>query len=192
MATSAAGPHHAGSILNRYLPILHWLPAYHRSWLRPDIIAGLTVWALVVPQAIAYAGIAGLSPEAGLFTTFAGLLGYVVFATSRQLVVSPTSSTAAISASLIAGLAISDPAHYWEAASTLAILCGVIFILLGLAGAGFVSQFIATAVQTGMMFGLGMTIIIGQLPKILGIPGTEGTFFEQLRDVGKHIGDTSG
>jgi MFS superfamily sulfate permease-like transporter len=93
-----------GRPLQRWIPALEWLPRYDRSWLRADVIAAFTLWALVVPQAIAYAGIAGLPPEAGLFATFAGLLAYALLGTSRQLVVSPTSSTAAISASLVAPL----------------------------------------------------------------------------------------
>jgi MFS superfamily sulfate permease-like transporter len=82
--------------LAQYFAILGWLRMYDRAWRRPDLIAALTVWALVVPQTIAYAGIAGLPPQAGLFATFAGLIGYALCGTSRQMVVSPTSSTAAM------------------------------------------------------------------------------------------------
>ncbi|MEZ4518134.1 MAG: SulP family inorganic anion transporter [Chloroflexota bacterium] len=89
----------------KFLPITTWLPHYDRTWFRPDIIAALTTWALVVPQAIAYGQLAGLPAQAGLYTAFAALLAYAFFGTSRQLVVSPTSSTAIISAALIAPLA---------------------------------------------------------------------------------------
>jgi high affinity sulfate transporter 1 len=175
-----------------YLPILTWLPAYRRAWLRADLLAALTVWALVVPQAIAYAGIAGLPPEAGLFTTFAGLLGYALVGTSRQLVVSPTSSTALISATLVAPLALGDADAYADLSAALAIMLCVVFVLLGIWRMGFVSQFIATSVQVGVMFGLGMTIIVGQAGKITGVALEDGTFFEQLRDLVTHLDQTNG
>jgi sulfate permease, SulP family len=87
------------------VPAVGWLRHYRRAWLGGDLVAALTTWALVVPQAIAYAQIAGLPPQAGLFAAFAGLLGYGLFGTCRQLIVSPTSSTAAISAAIVAPVA---------------------------------------------------------------------------------------
>ena len=84
------------SPLARYLPILQWLPKYDRSWLNADILAGLTLWGLVVPEAMAYAGVAGLPPQAGLYTLLAALLVYAIFGTSRHLVVQATSATAAL------------------------------------------------------------------------------------------------
>jgi Sulfate permease family len=106
------------------LPISAWLPTYRRDWLRFDLIAGLTIWALVVPQSIAYAQIAGLPPQAGVFCSFAAPLGYALFGSSRQLIVSPTSATAAISASLVGPLVVGDAERYWDLSATLAILCG--------------------------------------------------------------------
>jgi SulP family sulfate permease len=173
------------------LPIAAWLPSYQRGWLKADLVAGLTVWALVVPQAIAYGQIAGLPPEAGLSAAFAGMLGYALLGTSRQLVVSPTSSTAAVSAAIVAPLALGDPSRYLTLAAALAILTGVIFILLGRWRAGFISQFIATAVQAGFMFGLGLTIIVGQAAKVFGISGGEGDFFPQLWHLLTHLGETN-
>jgi MFS superfamily sulfate permease-like transporter len=175
----------------RFLPVLTWLPRYQREWLRYDVIAGLTTWALVVPQAIAYGQLAGLPPQAGLFTAFASLLGYALFATSRHLVVSPTSSTAIISAALVAPLAAGSLTDFYNLSALLAVLVGVVFVIYGLLRLGFVSQFIATAVQAGLMFGLGLTIIVTQLPKILGIPGGEGPFFSQAANVLRHLGQTN-
>jgi MFS superfamily sulfate permease-like transporter len=88
--------------LVRFVPILAWLPKYHHSWLSLDIIAGLTLWGLVVPEAMAYAGIAGLPPQAGLYTLLAALLVYAILGTSPHLVVSATSATAALLASSVA------------------------------------------------------------------------------------------
>jgi MFS superfamily sulfate permease-like transporter len=105
--------------LTRLLPALDWLGHYRRDWLRGDVVAALTTWALVVPQAIAYAQIAQLPPQAGLFAAFAGLLGYALFGSSRQLVVSPTSATAAISAALVAPVAMGDAARFGELSAAL-------------------------------------------------------------------------
>ena len=171
---------------------LDWLRHYRRAWLGGDVVAALTTWALVVPQAIAYAQIAGLPPQAGLFAAFAGLLGYGLFGTCRQLIVSPTSSTAAISAAIVAPVALGDPERYAAASAALAMLVGVVLIALGLLRMGFVSRFISAGVQVGFMFGLGLTIIVGQLPKLLGVPPGDGDFFGQAAGLLGRLGDTNG
>jgi sulfate permease, SulP family len=170
---------------------LDWLRHYRRAWLGGDVVAALTTWALVVPQAIAYAQIAGLPPQAGLFAAFAGLLGYGLFGTCRQLVVSPTSSTAAISAAIVAPVALGDATRYADLSAFLAMLVGVVLIALGLLRMRFVSRFIAAGVQVGFMFGLGLTIIVGQLPKLLGVPAGQGDFFGQAGDVAGRLGDVN-
>ncbi|MBX3031629.1 MAG: SulP family inorganic anion transporter [Chloroflexi bacterium] len=175
----------------RYVPALRWLPRYDAGQLRPDLIAALTVWALVVPQAIAYAQIAGLPPQHGLFAAAGGLLGYGLLGTSRQLIVTPTSSTAAISASLVAVLAMGDLARMASLSAALAILAGVALGVLGFLRLGFVSRFIPVAVQVGFMFGLGLTIIAGQLSKILGVPAGSGTFVEVLGDLVRVVSETN-
>jgi len=172
----------------RSFPLFAWLRGYDRSWLRPDLIAALTTWALVVPQSIAYAQIAGLPPQAGLFTAFAALLGYAALGTCRQLVVSPASAPAALSASIVGAMALGDPARFASLSSALALLVGIAFIAYGWLKLGFVSQFITSSVQTGLMFGLGMTIITGQLPKLLGTPAVSGTFIEEAAGVVRGLG----
>jgi SulP family sulfate permease len=174
------------------LPAVTWLRDYQRPWWRPDLLAALTLWALVVPQAIAYAQIAGLPPQSGLFATAAGLLAYALLGTSRQLVVSPTSSTAAISAALVAGIAVGDPARSAGLSALLAILVGLALIALGALKMGFVARFISAGVQTGFMTGLGLTIIVSQLPKILGVPGVSGTFAEQVAGLARQLGQVNG
>jgi high affinity sulfate transporter 1 len=178
--------------LARSLPIAGWLPNYDRSWLKSDLIAGLTVWALVVPQSIAYAQIAGLPPQAGIFVSFAAPLGYALFGTSRQLICSPTSATAAISAALVAPVVTDHPEDYAAMSAALAILCGIAFFVLGKLKLGFVSQFIASSVQTGFLFGLGLTIIIGQLFTVFGFDGIDGPFYKQAWHFIRHLGETSG
>lgn len=169
-------------------PVLGWLKGYDRAWLRFDLIAALTTWALVVPQAIAYGQIAGLPPQAGIFTAFAGLLVYALLGTSRQLIVTPMSAIAAISAAAVAPLAMGDVGRFAALSATLAIVAGCLMILFGILKLGFVSQFIATAVQSGLMFGLGLTIVATQVPKILGIPGGDGTFIDQVVNIVRGIG----
>ncbi len=176
----------------RHLPGPEWLSNYDRSWFRSDLIAGLTVWALVVPQAIAYAQIAGLPPQAGVFASFAAPLGYALFGTSRQLVCSPTSATAAISAVLVAPVVIDRPADFAAMSAALAILSGICFFILGKLKLGFISQFIASGVQIGFLFGLGMTIIVGQLFDIFGIPKTDGSFYQQAWQLITNLDETSG
>ncbi len=182
--------HHPRQSIARWIPILDWIRGYNASWLRADLVAGLTVWALVVPQAVAYAQIAGLPPQAGVFASFAAPLGYALFGSSRQLIVSPTSATAAISASLVAPLLVADdPSEYAALSAALAMLCGLLFLLLGKLKLGFLSQFIAPSVQTGFLIGLGLTIMVGQVCKILGIPSSDGPFYRQFGAMVRQVGD---
>jgi len=190
--SSPPAPPSATAVLDRgsgrFFPILEWLPGYRPGWLRGDVIAGFTSWALIVPQAIAYAQIAGLPPQSGLAAAAAGLFAYAVLGTSRQLLVSPTSSTAAISAALVGTIAAGEVARIGPLSSALAILVGIVFVLLGLAGVGFIARFIPTAVQTGFMFALGLTILTGQLTKILGVPAVSGTFVEEATQLAAELG----
>jgi high affinity sulfate transporter 1 len=168
-----------------------WLRGYDRRWLRSDLVAGLTSWALVVPQAVAYGQIAGLTPPAGLAAAFAGPLGYALLGTSRQLMVSPTSSTAAVSAVVVGPMSGGDPARYVALSAALALVMGAALAVLGLFRMGFVSQFLAYSVQVGFMFGLGLTIAVGQLHKVLGLPAaTEEGFFPALGHLLTHLGQT--
>ena len=110
MTTTAVRTAEKTTGISRFIPILSWLPRYNRSWLAVDVIAGLTLWGLVVPEAMAYAGIAGLPPQAGLYTLLAALLVYAVFGTSRHLVVQATSATAALLASAVAAALVATAA----------------------------------------------------------------------------------
>ena len=127
MATSVQS-HSLSQRIAAYLTILEWLPRYDRALLRPDVIAALTMWAVVVPQAIAYAQLAGLPPQAGLFAGAAALVGYALFGTSRQAIVNPTSATAAISASVVTAVALGDASKFGPLSAVLAYsLSGIIF-----------------------------------------------------------------
>ena len=161
--------------LNRYVPITAWLPTYPREYLRSDIISGVTVWGVMVPVAMAYAEMAGLPPEVGLYTAFAALLGYAIFGTSRQLKVTTSSTMAVMSAAVVVVMAAGDPARYAALTAALALIVGVILLLAGIARLGFISDFLSKSVITGFVFGLALVIAIGQVPKLLGCPPDRGT-----------------
>ncbi|MCS6846038.1 MAG: SulP family inorganic anion transporter [Caldilineales bacterium] len=171
----------------RYVPLLSWLPRYDRSWLRADAIAGLTLWGLVVPEAMAYAGIAGLPPQAGLYTLVASLLIYALLGTSRHLVVQATSATAALLASSVAtamvvsGLAAqSSPDAYQAYASAFVLVTGLVFLVAGLAKLGFITQFLSKPVMDGFVMGLAIFVAVGQLNKLFGVPKPAGNTVEKL------------
>lgn len=166
--------------ISRYTPITAWLPAYPREFLRSDLISGITVWGVMVPVAMAYAQMAGAPPEAGLYAAFAALLAYAVFGTSRHLKVTASSTMAAMSAAVVAALAGGDSDRYLALTAALALTVGALLLLAGIARLGFISDFLSKSVVTGFVFGLAITIAIGQLPKLFGVPATSGNTFEQL------------
>jgi SulP family sulfate permease len=167
-------------ILARYVPITVWLPTYPRAWLRSDLLAGVTSWGVMVPVALAYAGLAGVPPELGLMTAFAALAAYAVFGTSRDLKVTVSSTMAVMSASVVADLVATEPGSYPAYTAALALTVGGLLIVAGIARLGFISDFLTKSVVTGFIFGLAITIIVGQLPKVLGVPGVSGTLPEQI------------
>jgi sulfate permease, SulP family len=174
------------------IPLFTSLRGYRPGWLRGDVIAGLTVWAVLVPEALAYATIAGVSPVVGLYAAPAALLLYAAFGSSRHLVTGPMAATAALSAAAVAGLATGGSDRFVALTATLGLMVGVIALLAGLLRLGFVANFISEPVLKGFIVGLALTIIVGQIPKLLGISKGEGDFFEQLWHVLTHLGGTSG
>jgi SulP family sulfate permease len=172
--------------VKRYIPILSWLPHYEKSWLLLDVLAGLTLWGLLVPEAMAYAGIAGLPPEAGLYTLVVALLLYAIFGTSRHLSVGATSATAALLASSVtaaiasAGVNASDAATYRGYASAFILVAGIIFLLAGLARLGFITQFLSKPVMDGFVAGLAIFVAVGQLNKLFGVAKPDGNTVQKL------------
>ena len=152
----------------RLVPALEWLPAYDRSNLRYDAIAGITVAALVIPKALGYAGIARVPLEAGLYAAAAGAIVYALFGTSRQISTGPSSALAAVAASAVvtAGFATGDESAQLVAAITIA--AGVAFLALALFRMGWISQFLSKAVITGFLFGAAIEVVVGELPKMSG------------------------
>jgi high affinity sulfate transporter 1 len=168
------------------------LRGYDRAWLRGDVIAGLTVWAVLVPEALAYATIAGVSPVVGLYAAPPALLLYAVFGSSRHLVVGPMAATAALSAAVVAEVATQGTDEFVAFTTALAIAVGVLALIAGLLRLGFLASFISEPVLKGFIIGLALTIIAGQLPKIFGVEKTEGNFFEQIWGLLGELGNTNG
>src|SRR5271169_4461763 len=174
-------------IAQRLLPILSWLPGYRREWLLPDVLAGLAVWAVMVPEGMAYAGIVGVPPKMGLYTLVPPLIAYALLGTSRLLVVGPDTATGLISALTVGTIAAQGTAEFNALTSTLAILIGVFFLLFGALRMGWVAAFIPTPVMRGFIEGLVCVTIFGQVPHLLGIDGTSGNFFTKLWFVLQHL-----
>ena len=128
MILSSARP---PSIAQRLLPVLSWLSGYRRDWLLPDVLAGLAVWAVMVPEGMAYAGIVGVPPIMGLYTIVPPLIAYALLGTSRLLVVGPDTATGLISALTVGALAVQGTAEFNTLTSTLASLIGAFFLLFG-------------------------------------------------------------
>jgi high affinity sulfate transporter 1 len=147
---------------------------------RADVIAGIALAGLLVPEGMAYAGIAGVPAQMGLYAAMAGMFVYAIFGTSRQLAVTSTSSSAAMLAALVTPIAAGDPARYVILASGATIAVGVIFLLGGLLKVGAVSEFISKPVLKGFVFGLGLTIMVKQAHKLTGISNGQGSFFRLL------------
>jgi sulfate permease, SulP family len=177
--------------LRRFLPILNWLPAYDRGLLRFDVIAGATVWGLLVPEMIAYAGLAGLPPQAGLYTLLATLAAYAVFGTSRHVVAAGTSAAAVLLASTVGDIAVNH-GDYLANAAVLVLFVGGLFLLAGICRLGFIAQFLSRPVVEGFVFGLAIFVTVKQLPKLFGIEGGEGDTIHQFGHLLRHLGDTSG
>src|SRR3954452_21635877 len=153
-----------------FVPGLATLSSYRTRWLRNDVVAGLVLTALLVPQGMAYAELAGLPPITGLYTSILCLVGYAIFGPSRILVLGPDSSLGPMIAATILPLigAKGDPARAIALASMLALLVGAITVLAGVFRLGFVADLLSKPTQIGYMNGLALAIVVGQLPKLFG------------------------
>ena len=154
------------------------LHGYRGPWLSGDLIAGLTLWSILVPQALAYASIANVSPVVGLYAAPGALLLYAALGSSRVLVMGPMAAAAVLSAATVADLAPAGDEQFAALTAGLAVTAGAAALFAGLLRLGFLAEFISPPVLKGLIIGLALTIIIGQLPKLFGIGAGEGEFFE--------------
>ena len=164
-----------------HIAVADWLFGYRSDWLQPDIIAGLTAGAVVIPKAMAYATIAGLPVEIGLYTAFVPMVIYAVLGTSRPLSVSTTTTLAILTAAELGGVVRSgDAAALSRGSVTLALLVGAMLVVAAVMRLGFVANFISEPVLVGFKAGIGLVIVLDQLPKILGFHIARGGFLHNL------------
>jgi high affinity sulfate transporter 1 len=167
------------------------LPQYKSAWLAPDLLAGLSVWALVIPQALAYASVVGVPPQYGLYTILGASVLYAIFASSGQVVTGPSASVSAVTALVAAQFVASNSPDYLSTVIALTLAVGVVYVILGVARMGWVSNLLASEVLQGFIFAIGFGLIIDQLPKILGIPKAQGSYWAVLVGVVKNLGLTN-
>src|SRR4051794_25961237 len=189
-ATGAAT--HVAALLGRLLPGAAELRHYRLRWLRPDLLAGLAVWAVLVPQGLAYGELAGLSPVSGLYTAVGALLLYALVGSSRYLHVGPESSVAIVSAAYVGGLAAGDPERAAALASLLALVTAG-FLLVGAAlRLGTIARLLSTPVLAGYLTGSAVVIACSQLGKILAIPTPAEEWWRKVGEVATHLGQANG
>jgi len=164
---------------SRWIPALVALRTYQRSWLTKDIVAGLVLTAILVPVGMGYAEAAGLPAIYGLYATIVPLIAYAIFGPSRILVLGPDSSLAAIIAATIVPLAAGDPDLLVALAGMLALLTGGLCILAGLARFGFITDLLSKPIRLGYLNGIALTVIVGQLPKLLGFPSSGDNLIQE-------------
>jgi SulP family sulfate permease len=189
---SDRGTNEKGPLLVRLLPSAGWLPGYPREWLRFDLLAGLTAAAVVIPKSMAFAAIAGLPLEVGLYTALVPMAIYAVLGTSRPLSVSTTTTIAILVAAEMAHVAPgASSARLMTVSATLAFLVGASLVLAWLFRLGFLATFISEPVLTGFKAGIGLVIIVDQVPKMLGFHIEKTGFFRDIATIAHHLAQTS-
>src|SRR5437867_7175458 len=169
-----------------------WIRDYRNDWIKLDVVAGLTAAAVVIPKAMAYATIAGLPVQVGLYTAFLPMVIYAVAGTSRPLSVSTTTTLAILTAAALGRVAPGGDAGFLVGASaTLALLVGIILLVAALLRLGFVANFISEPVLIGFKAGIGLVIVLDQVPKLLGVHFAKGTFLHNLTQTAASIPHTS-
>ncbi|MGI0569745.1 SulP family inorganic anion transporter [Pseudomonas aeruginosa] len=164
------------------MPLARWVPGldsllhYRRAWFRPDVQAGLSVAAIQIPTAIAYAQIAGFPPQVGLYACILPMLIYALIGSSRQLMVGPDAATAAMGAAAITPLAAGDPQRLVDLSMIVAIMVGLFSIVAGLARAGFIASFLSRPILVGYLNGIGLSLLVGQLGKLFGYEAATSGF----------------
>jgi high affinity sulfate transporter 1 len=177
--------------LSRFLPVLSWLPHYNREDLRPDAMAAITMAAFSVPELMAFAKLAGLHPQYGLYAGIFAGIAYFLFGTIKHLVVGPAASQSVMVAGVLGTMAASETDRYLALAMMTSILVGIIFLIARMFRLGWILSLIPVGVMRGFIAGVGLTIIVSQLPKVIGIESANGDFFTNLFHFLEHLGQTN-
>jgi SulP family sulfate permease len=173
----------------RHVPILDWAPTYDRGWLRLDLIAGVTVAALVIPKALGYAGIANVPIENGLYAAAAGTILYALFGTSRQLSTGPSGALAAIAGSAVILSGVADEAVASALVAAVALAAGLVFLGMAILRMGWISQFMSKAVITGFLFGAAIDVAVGELPKLTGTSSEGSNVWQEFGSWVRTLGE---
>ncbi|CAH0206741.1 putative sulfate transporter Rv1739c [Arthrobacter sp. Bi26] len=162
------------------IPLIGQFRSYDRSWLRGDLIAGVTVAALIVPKNLGYAGIAGIPLQNGLYAAAAGAIVYAIFGTCRQISMGPSSGLAAVAASAVLAAGITGEQDIASFVAGITLAAGILFLLLAVFKMGWIAQFLSKAVVTGFLFGAAIDVVIGELPKLTGTEVTGSNPIQEL------------
>ena len=176
------------SLLFRYLPPVGWLAEYEAAWLSSDLVAGITLAAYAIPVSLAYAGLAGLAPQVGIYGYLLGGLGYALLGSSRQLAVGPTSAISLMLAGTVGAMAGGDPKHYAEIASLTAFTVALLCLIAWLFRLSILVRLISDSILVGFKAGAGLTIIMTQLPSLFGVAGGGQNFFERAVEFAGQLG----
>ncbi|MGE5089950.1 MAG: SulP family inorganic anion transporter [Candidatus Levyibacteriota bacterium] len=171
-------------------PPAQWLPGYRGAWLRYDLVAGITLAAYAIPVSLAYASLAGLAPQHGIYCYLVAGLAYALFGTSRQLAIGPTSAISLLVGTTVAGMAGGDPGRWTQIAALVALLFAVMSFLAWALRLSSIVNFISETILLGFKAGAALTIAMTQLPKLFGVPGGGDSFFSRVWTLGSQIPDT--
>ena len=166
--------------LARVLPIASWLPAYERSWLKGDLVGGLSVWAVTVPMSLGYATISGVPVQYGLYAAAAGLIAFALFSTSRQVTEGPSSMTAPVLGAGVAAVAATGSTEAVAFAGAVVLFAGLLYLAMYVLKMGWISDFLSASVITGFMFGVAINVSAGQLFKITGTESSGSNTWQKL------------
>ncbi|MDN4999334.1 SulP family inorganic anion transporter [Bradyrhizobium sp. WYCCWR 12677] len=176
---------------SRFLPPFSWISGYRIAWLPSDTVAGVTLAAYAIPVSLAYAALAGLPPQIGVYGYILGGIGYALLGSSRQLAVGPTSAISLMIAGTVGSLAAGDPARYAQIASLVACAVALLCLIAWLFKLSSLVRLVSDSILVGFKAGAGLTIIMSQLPALFGVPGGGRNFFDRAVHIAGQLGDTN-
>src|SRR5215467_2407755 len=172
----------------RHVPVARWLPSYRLEWLPGDALAGAMLAAYAIPVSLAYAGLAGLPPQAGVYGYLLGGLGYALLGSSRQLAIGPTSAISLMIAGTVAAMAEGDAQRFAQIASLAALMVALLCLIAWLLRLSILVRLISDSILVGFKAGAGLTIAMTQMPSLLGVPGGGHNFFERTALLAGQLG----